>query len=802
MKCINRGALLVMGLVSAVAAAQEVAPVQAEPPAAPGTTSTDKQPAPTPAEQRVAIKASNNYLEVPSIKAKSSTTTGNSNDAARVQVIPAMMPPSLTKLSFDKVECASSAAGQAADLGAHFDIVWEPLERAPLARDAFLTAGCWQVSLHAVPIPHATQPYVDTSWSRFGMVQGQNTQSNTLCAFRQVGSFSAAAQAPATEPFTAPLQDPTCKANSGWTGIPIVIRSLSLAKPNDLLSRFGNKGEEYTPLPSANRAFGVDSTGLVDDAFQAVADLAVEQAEARVLQAANDLLLERMCGPDSAMGLSTALHNAGVSLEDLKDGKLFGNTCTALEHVRLRDLTSASRNLQQSLLRDGLSIALLASRRAYQPCLNLTQSSSAGCFSSSIQSPQANGLLATSFVSLGTLLGTIVLERRGASLSDAQLIVRQAIGAVESSLQAKAAPLNSMEADLVVAATALAFCHANGRCDTHLIREVLESPEKFFDVSSGGTFPRQNLDLMSFRRNEAQLVNIVTEGLEVMSPKTQADANEAIRHATSFLRYITDYWLQNNCQGSRASQCQLERKTFAQLFDLADAIADRDVPLAITATAAVLGSTLAPSGAASPSDEQRFRLQRVMRYASAMASYAGTYSMTSSSADPDRSREEQRLARKQALRSLVDLGSDRSMRKNEPLLSFSVSPGLRPSWMLASEANGFAFQPSLPLGIALAYQWRSGWGLYGQVYGADVGQYAVIVNTPGEGSSTSKATPYNALTFGGTLGGSYKDFIFGLDGRWTPNLEAGGGEAGAQSWRWPVSLGLHFGYHLPLVTFN
>ncbi|MCP3137015.1 hypothetical protein [Pyxidicoccus xibeiensis] len=769
-------------------------------------------------EVELSTKVEDGYIAADFQGAKNGVSSAGAPDAStgdelfesgRVQVTPAMMPPSLTKLSFDKVKCSGETAEEPKDLGAHFDIVWEPLERAPLARDAFLTKGCWQVSLHAVPIPHATAAFVDTSWSRFKLVQQLGQQSRAvLCAYRQVAASENSdtpwpgvnSGKPATGAGSSP--DALCPSSSGWTGIPIVIRRLQAATPHDLLSRFGNKGEEYTPLPSANRAFGVDPTTLVDDAMQAVADVAVEEAEARILQATNELLTERLCGEDSASWLTTKLVGEKEAQPPAKRTfDLFGNTCEAIKNVRLRDLTAASKNLQQALLKDGLALALFTAQERHLQC---AKKDSTRCFSSYLPKTTETQMLATAFTSLGALLGTVVLERKGASLGDAQLVVRQAVGAIEQ--LGKTLPVGDaayhQKLDLVIAGTTLAFCHSNGRCDTHFIRNILESPEKFFNLPVEH-FPREkDLDrLVDFRRRQAALVNIVTEGLEVMSPKTQADASEATRHATSFLRYTTDYWLEHGCESTEKSNCDTERQKMKQLFDLVDAVSDRDVPVAIAASSAVLGGVLAVAGNTGEDADRKLRIQRVMRYASAMASYAGTYSSADGAMDPSRNREEQRLARKQALRSLVDLGSDRSMRRHEVLFSLSVTPGLRPSFMLVPGRERFAFQPSLPLGIAMTYQGSGPWAFYSQVFGADVGQYAVVVDTPGNGSSTAKATPYNALTFGGALGASYKDFVIGVDGRWTPSLEAGGGD-GAPTLRPAASLGFHIGYHLPLITFN
>lgn len=744
----------------------------------------------------------------------------------RLILLPETLPPSTTRANIDRVQKAPDA-GTDDYLGDHVEVVWEPTSNAPLAKAVTLSPGTWRVSFFSNPLQHPTNAFADTSWSYFVSGGSKETVAacNTsdagpgtspciqkgnnnfpfgdksrlvACAFRKVGSDAQKGLPPSNCTFDSTLWAP------GWTQVKIWATTEALLSPQQLLTRFGQRGEAETPLPSAPRSFATGAADVTSELFQAVADVALERLEIAALESVREKLLKSLCD----LSIESLVKQAFAEAR-WQDGstppRLLPRTCNMLQRVRLQELATASAGLQLALKQDlaafGATLLTVPLGQALHPMGN--RGNTAGTI-----------LLLDSSQRLAPIIGGVALllqlalepESSGASLATAQLVVRQFVDAIRQDLLLHAGDIGAsgqsrvLRGGLVIAATTIAACHASGNCDSHAIRRYIEHPEQFFKLL-GGDAPLAMMGIAddpAYVALQGRLVSIATKAISVMSPRSQQDSRYAAVEASAMVFEMLELMVDAN---EDSPQERTRRKRELQTYrEMSDALLHQDFSLALVTAGGIAVARLAEQPAAT--------FDRKIRYASAFANYLQSYPSLNAlgGSAPGLSLEEQRRLRRQAINTLVDLASDRSQKVGDWTTSLTVTPGARffrwSSTRLKKWPSGVHL--SLPLGVSVEHvvSERVGVGFHGFAF--DLGQYAAVnlENAPqaqddGTKAESTTPKPMTALAPGLGFGVSYRNWTAMIDARYAPQWNFNDGAE-----RRNVSFGLTLGFQVPLLNIH
>ncbi|MBZ4401115.1 MULTISPECIES: hypothetical protein [unclassified Myxococcus] len=731
-----------------------------------------------------------------------------SRESVRITLLPASLPPSTTKASFDRFKTEDSGfngadAGIVRPLdedyaGDHIEVVWDPSINSPLAKSVVLGVGTWQLSFFAHALQHPSIPFADTSWSQFGFVNykdrlvREGQKELFACAFRKTGNTQ-------KMPLMRSGQNDTCPAAAagddlaaGWSSIPIYIMAGPLLSPQQLLKNFGQRGEVAVPLPSSGRSFEDSAISATSELFQAVADVALERVEIAALEAIREQILAKLCD---------------ASLEDLVDQAFQGvkweargspqpvlhRTCEALKRVRLQELATASAGLQVALKQD---IADFAATLLALPLKQGMYGMRQGTETHALIARDPNQGLAAIVGGLALLVKfSLEPESTGSSIAAAQLVVRQFVESIREDslhrLQEVGGVPDSLiiRGGLVVAATVIAACHVEGDCDSHLVRRHIEHPELFMSLKSHPLLKNLGND-PRYVALQGRLTSIVAHGIAVMSPRSQQDSRRTAIEAAAMSFETLELLVE---AGNDTPEVRLQRKRELRAYrEMSEAMLKQNFTLALVSAAGIAAVKLTGDPAE--------KFDRKMRYASAFANYLQSYPSLNALGSPgvELSLEEQRRLRRQSINTFVDLASDRTQQVGDVAVALTVTPGIRAFRWASTRVNDFpaGTHLALPLGVNVEFGLSDHVGLGGNVSVFDLGQYASL-NVSDRAAQAVKPEPMTAFAPGLGISASYRNWNLILDARYAPQWKFN-----EEASRRNVSFGLSLGYRVPLLQLH
>lgn len=741
-------------------------------------------------------------------------------ESVRITLLPANLPPSTTKASFDRFKTKATdagvtpAAGEFRPLdedyaGDHIEVVWDPAVNSPLAKSVVLGVGTWQLSFFAHALQHPSIPFADTSWSQFGFVdyREQTIQEDgkllVACAFRKTGSTKDMPTMRLGEGSACPVSVADGGMPDGWSSIPIYIMAGPLLSPQQLLKNFGQRGEVAVPLPSSRRGFEDSAITATSELFQAVADVALERMEIAALEAIREQILAKLC--DASLEDLVEQAFQGVKWEAwVSPQPVLHRTCEALKRVRLQELATASAGLQVALKQDIADFtATLLSLPMKQGMYGLRH----GAENRALIARDPNQGLAAIVGGLALLVKfSLDPESTGSSLAAAQLVVRQLVEAIREdslhTLQEVGGVPDSfiIRGGLVVAATVIAVCHVEGECDSHLVRRHIEHPELFMSLKSHPLLKSIGVD-PRYVALQGRLTSIVAHGLAVMSPRSHHDSRRTAIEAAAMSFETLELLVE---AGNGTPEERLLRKRELRAYrEMSEAMLKQNFTLALVSAAGIAAVKLTGDPA------QQF--DRKMRYASAFANYLQSYPSLSALGSPgvELNLEEQRRLRRQSINTFVDLAGDRSQQVGDLAVALTVTPGVRVFRWASTHVNDFPAGTHLALPLGVNGEWglseHVGLGFNASIF--DLGQYASVNVSGREGgpeskevsmaAQTTKPEPMTAFAPGLGISASYRNWNLIIDGRYAPQWKFS-----EEASRRNVSFGVSLGYRVPLLNLH
>ncbi|WP_223644390.1 hypothetical protein [Corallococcus sp. EGB] len=673
-----------------------------------------------------------------------------------------------------------------------------------MSKKVILEAGEWQVSFSALPQQHPTDPYANLAWSVFSfpadfeasMACG-NDVARYAFAYKRI---SKGGQFPPTDG-GSPDQILT---SPEWERVPITFRCSNMPSIEKLVEGFGQQGEVYTPISSGQRSLAQEAQPLLNDMLQAVADVAVMRVEAQALEVAKERISYQLCGGWVDEHLDQLIPSISGFAAQPALHPVFSQTCSAIHRLTLQDLDNVGNVLRRAMLVDLGQFTAGMLRHRYAACFEPTARLKPECVSF-LDAGNITKAYALILAGLATVLVSSQLE--APNLSDAQLLVQQILERLKKTLLDGDTKLtantgltqlsqgDAAKVGLVVAAGAIAWCHANGRCDTNAIRNITHDPSRFFTPFSG--YSTEQVKALSqmpeYQHLEGKIISLVEQGVEVMAPRKGEDARQAIQRAALLAFDVFDLLLQADCgAGTSTLRCVQLRAKVSSLRSLTVGVLNQDPPTAVLAFAAVLAMELV--------NQNEADLSRGLRAAGALSSYAASYSNP-----PDRilSPVERRERRAQAVNALADVAAERVLRVKE----FSGSLGVTPGILGLRNVYGdriypkYGLQASFPIGLTGHYLLTEELGVFGALNFVDVGQYITTVRKipdaedskeedPKDKKAEFAPSPFTSLMLGGQIGLQYHGFVLAFDARYAPQLQTDVSSG---------SIGIQIGYYIPLV---
>jgi hypothetical protein len=733
---------------------------------------------------------------------------GNAAKSVRLTVVPENLPPSVTKASFDRLSQSADGSDYAGD---HLEVSWDPSLNAPLAKAVVLRPGNWQVSFFAQPLQHPADPYADTSWSFFEFCKDNNCAPKNQVPGRLLACAYRRTRTEAELLSTPPCTKDVPATMGGWTVSRIWVQvEPSLLTPQQLMARFGERGESTTPLPSSARSFSEGATQASADLLNTVADVAIERLEQAALDEIRGQLLDVLCRSDEKPEARNRLIAEKLGRLPLPLHLAFPRTCATLQRVRLQELTAAGSGLHQAIKQDVASFGALLLERTMHACLS-GETKLTWCPEFVRSQPE-----------LAAVVGGLVLlmklstdpDSSPASLAQAQLMVKQLVDALHQGRTSNVLKdqSNVFKGALVLAGAGIAYCHAHGPCDSHTLRRFLDHPEQFLEIKD--PLLQSALKNEKYIALKGRLLSILTQAQSVMSPESRQDSRRAAQEGAAVAFEMLELVIDAQCF-DQTSHCEGLRDYTSTLRKVSHAVLQQDPSVALVAAGGVVLLYLGEH------EKPRFELQ--VRYASALTNYLSSYPSLSSlgAQGAQLSIEEQRRLRRQAIHALVDLASDRTQHVGKCTVALTVTPGARGFWSSRGQgvvsmtdmegqesevpkpeySQHVGTQLALQIGVSVEYIYTEKIGFFAQGTLFDLGQYAGF-------SFDSKRTtqlddPLTAVALGGGVGFHYKGWAAILDARYSPGWHMKGKEQNADlTVSSPFSLGVTLGYQIPLFRIR
>lgn len=701
--------------------------------------------------------------------------------ASSVIVLPSEAPPSRTRLSFDSPG------------GDHIEVEWNPTDGMALSRSVFLAQGPWQVSFHATPLPHPTEPTTDFAW-KFSLPDRFHWTAPGSDSL-DLGYVVA----------TLPVKKDADRQ------VFITLREEPKPKLEDIVAPLGELGGSAQAAAFGARSKDIASE-VVGDALEVLAQIAMDRAQSRALELVKDRVIGNLCVPQADFNIAackalgrdscTAATNQFV---------LLAKSCEAVRGMRLRELANAGPGMERAVIEDLSVFGIQAiTQRIFFLQHDLANDHISGDMK--LLQRQLEPLLAQ----VARTISTAMTTRANPNPAEIQGILH-ALARMIQQQQFETADFNDQDVQMMryglsVAVATLSLCQQSGRCNGRFIEEVLESPQDYFDLKNslgtlGSTFDTlatrikdrkymADSDRERFLKVLPRLEKFVTQGLEVLEPPKDASPRDTARNALLLIIDAADLLSIRFPKTSDAKQWALVQSRLKVARDFVNGALGREAqPLLLTSLQVL--RTFAENASADMSDSPSFK--KGARVLGALVSYAATYEHPSSSGTE---RQQIQARRKETLEALIDIATDRHDRDGDQIYSLGVNVGFTAIGMrrLTNDSPHLQWaQLGLPFGIARQSFSNSGCpGLHLQLSVLDLGQY-VAFSSGGGATPPRWQTALTANLQAGALLGTPKDpFVIGVDLRYSPALFPTDGNQNGGA----LSYGLFVGYYVPFFDLN
>ncbi|RKG60788.1 hypothetical protein D7X30_07685 [Corallococcus sp. AB011P] len=367
---------------------------------------------------------------------------------------------------------------------------------------------------------------------------------------------------------------------------------------------------------------------------------------------------------------------------------------------------------------------------------------------------------------------------------------------------------------LSVAIATLSICQQSGRCNGRFIREVLESPQDHFNLAGspeplGSQFNNlateirdTTLPLKSSRVKYLKLLPkleaFVTQGLEVLTPPKDTPSRDIARNTLLLVLDAADVLSSVESNDEAKAQWTQVHARIQTGRDFVKGVFGRELQPLLLSSLQFL-RTFSPSSSA-PQDQER-NLERGTRVLGALLSYAATYESPSTNGEE---RAQLQARRKETLKALTDIATDRKDRTGESIVSLGINAGfITIGGRKIADESGLKLQWAqlgLPLGIAYQRFCEDSFldGLHAQLSILDLGQYAAFDNDGNATAPRWQTALVAGLQAGAIIGSPENPFVIGLDLRYSPALFPAANEQNNGA----MSFGLFVGYYVPLLDLN
>jgi hypothetical protein len=670
-----------------------------------------------------------------------------SGEGQRVRVLLPKMPPTRTRCSFDASDGTDSVTFE-----------WDPLSPRGLAREATLAKGKYHVSCSTEAARHAIQHETNYAWTfHRGAWTDQDPKKGGTLAFCDPavsGPTKLCTETDAQTLATVTVEDR--RQLAGATG-----RNLLTSAPG------------LPVLGPAPRAFGALSDEALNEAFQVIAEVVVEQAKSK------------------GMKLVTAKLTALLCDTLVIDKKLpaLPRTCDAVRSIRLEDLTSTGRQLLDAFVEDLVRATLGAALDA--PCKT---------------------------EQLGTSCDKLVKIALDAAVS-------AALGREEKLRSAGHRVLFAMmdvmaesgRPELQLAGRIVQEC-SGAPCDAARIQRMIADPAGYFNLGV------VNADNLRTKVKEwPEMSAFVSSALRLASPSASVTETAQLRAAIELLFDVVERVADvkpgsyTTVANSDSVQKPTKKEEWIPLArQLLLGAVERDLgKLAVPATR-MLRSQL-------PNDVPDWDLRVVARLGGALGSFMST--SVTGRAPTKEELEERRKAKKEAVKSLIESQTERRIRLGDrPILSLGSSvgflagghesgtfPAANPADPPIVVGERFHAQPVVTLGLALDYHARDRFGFHLELAPINLGSYATVLSESPDGDAVAPPSPGDALSPSVTAGMTYLFtdadliFLFGAQAGYSAKVgepvQTGTAKPEAYSYR-GFYLGAVIGAYIPIFDFN
>lgn len=650
--------------------------------------------------------------------------------------------PQVVRISFPQAPSTrTSCTFDATDGSETVTLEWDPMSSRSLLREVTLPKANYRIACSAEPARHALDARANFAWTFLPK------DSDKGLAFCDPG---------------VPATDEPCKDKTYATISANPPRSLGDAEMKSL--------EVSAALPvlgAAPRAFGSLSDTAVNEAFQVVAEVVVEQAKSKGLKLVTLRLQDLLC--------SRLVDKEGTK-------PLFPRTCDTIRMVRIEDLASTGRPLLSALVED-------LSRKAMD-------SAKVEAFADSDRLVR---------LALDTMLDVTAGRQDRLRGAGQRLLL--------STLRANAGITTHPE--VLLAYAIIQECAAS-RCDTSRIERMLDKPNNYFTVPGGDTATNE---LKKRVKDWPNMATLITSALSIIKPSSEVTETMQIKASVEFL-----FGIIARIQGIQpenfttvvdgASIRTLEKSDKSLLLqELIIAGVEQDLSRLTVPAVRLIES----SDAFFRTDAYHDHLTRLARLGAALGAYIST-SPTGRTPTKEEIAERNR-ARKDAVRTLIESQTERRSRLGDAIFSLGSTVGIMPAgFQMVSDNAQFRMQPVVTLGFAFDKHCApSGWGFHLELMPINLGSYASLVhqsapapaqnNTTTETPSALAPSAIDALSPSLTLGASYVvksvDLVlhFGPTVGYSIKGDNVLGSGDPQSYR-GIYFGLTAGAYIPIFDIN
>lgn len=701
------------------------------------------------------------------------------SESKRVRVMLPSMPPTRTRCSFDAEDGTDSVTFE-----------WDPLSPRGLAREATLLGKKYRVSCATEAARHAIQHETNYAWT-YHAATSEITGGNGKLRF--------------CDPAVSGVAK-LCETNEAKT-----IATLEVLDRRSLSGDDARVDFASTPglplLGPAPRAFGALSDEALNEAFQVIAEVVVEQAKSKGMKLVTAKLTKLLCET--------------LVLDDAERSPALPRTCDAVRSLRLEDLTSTGRQLLDAFVED-------LARATLGPMLDKCSSTIGRSCDSLV--PAVNVALDAA---VSAALGR---EEKLRSAGHRVLLALMKVMA------------NSSRPELHLAARVIQECSASP-CDAARIQRMLDRPGDYFTLAepqngawtvpagagsavtkafdawknAGASDKAKKADelLRALIGEWASMGTFISSALRIASPSATVTETAQLTAALDLLFDVVER-VADVKQGTYATRGKADEvqspKDSAEWIALARrallAAVERDIgKLAVPATRMLKG--LLPGA-------QNWDLRVVARLGGALGSFMST--SVTGRAPTKEEMEERRKAKKEAVKSLIESQTERRLRLGDGILSLGSSvgffgggheggtfPGAKPEDPPIAVGERFHAQPVVTLGLAFDYHCRNLLGFHVELAPVNLGSYATVLSGSPNGDAVAPPSPGDALSPSVTIGLTYlfteADLIFlvgaqaGYSAKVGDPARTGAETPNANSYR-GFYLGGMVGAYIPLLDFN